>query len=444
MCEFDINTIACDGFSQMNRRRWLGLSTSAAVSTSLASTWLTLAAERIAMGQTRPKTAVQSMIFLWLQGGPSQLETFDPHAGSMIGGDTQAIQTSLKGIQFASSLPRLAEIADQFTVIRSMVSKEGDHERATYHVKTGWRPDPTLIHPSIGAVLCHQLTDEVEIPRHISILPGLWGARGGYLGSRFDAFQTGDPKFPLPNLDRVAAHPKLNSKLSDLEFMEKNFARGRQVRLRDSVTAHQSATDRAVRMMSSEQIRAFDINEESNSVIKSFGDSGFGRGCLAAVRLVEQGVRCIEIELSGWDTHANNHELQYARAAVLDEAFAALVAQLKERGLWEKTLVVCGGEFGRTPKINPLGGRDHWPHGFSVVLGGGPIRRGYVHGATDTTVKENINNKTEHVADLVDVPDFHASLLHAMGIDGNLELQTPIGRPLNLSFGKPVPQFFAS
>lgn len=421
----------------MNRRRWLGLTSATA-----ASTWLTLAAERVALGQTAAKAGAQSMIILWLQGGPSQLETFDPHAGSLIGGDVKAIDTRIKGIQFADSLPRLAEKADQFTVIRSMVSKEGDHERATYHVKTGWRPDPTLIHPSVGAVLCHQLSDEVEIPRHISIVPGQWGARGGYLGSRYDAFQTGDPKFPLPNLDRSSNDPKLNSKLGDLQFMEKQFARGRQVRLRDSLTSHQSATDQAVRMMASEQIRAFDVNEESESVLKEFGDSAFGRGCLAAVRLVEQGVRCIEIELSGWDTHANNHEFQYARAATLDEAFAALVTQLQARGLWEKTVVVCAGEFGRTPQINPLGGRDHWPHGFSVAVGGGPFRRGYAHGATGIEIKEDSTHKTGHVSNPVDVPDFHASLLHALGIDGSLELQTPIGRPLTLSSGKPVTELF--
>lgn len=437
MCDHNQEPLGCHGFSQMNRRRWLGLTSS-----TLAGTWLTMAAERLALGQTAAKAGAQSMIILWLQGGPSQLETFDPHAGTLIGGDAQAIDTKIKGIQFASSLPRLAEKADQFTVIRSMVSKEGDHERATYHVKTGWRPDPTLIHPSVGAVLCHQLSDDVEIPRHISIVPGQWGARGGYLGSRYDAFQTGDPKFPLPNLDRASSDPKLNSKLSDLQFMEKQFAKGRQVRLRDSLTSHQSATDQAVRMMSSEQIRAFDVKEESESVLKEFGDSAFGRGCLAAVRLVEQGVRCIEIELSGWDTHANNHEFQYARAATLDEAFSALVTQLQARGLWEKTVVVCAGEFGRTPKINPLGGRDHWPHGFSTVIGGGPFRRGYVHGATGVEIKEDASNKIAHVDKPVDVPDFHASLLHALGVDGSLELQTPIGRPLTLSSGKPVNELF--
>ena len=437
MCESHQDQSGCQSFATMNRRRWLGMSTVAA-----SATWLTLAAERLALGQTNPEAQAKSMIILWLQGGPSQLETFDPHAGILIGGDTTAIDTNVPKLQFASSLPRLAEKADRFTLIRSMVSKEGDHERATYHVKTGWRPDPTLIHPSVGAVLCHQLQDEVEIPRHVSILAGQWGARGGYLGSRYDAFQTGDPKFPLPNLEKKSADPKLDAKLADLQFLERNFARGRQVRLQSSLTSHQSATDSAVRMMSSEQIRAFDVLEESETVRNGFGDTAFGRGCLAAVRLVQQGVRCIEVELSGWDTHANNHQLQYSQAAILDQAFSALITQLEERGLWDQTVVVCAGEFGRTPQINPLGGRDHWPHGFSVVVGGGPFRRGYVHGATAAKAEFDEANKTGHVEKAVDVPELHASLLHALGVDGGLELQTPIGRPLTLSSGKPVPELF--
>jgi len=369
-------------------------------------------------------------------GGPSQLETFDPHPKTLIGGDVKGLTTSIPNIQFADSLPQLSERAKHLTIIRSMVSKEGDHERATYHIKTGWRPAPTLIHPSIGAVVCHQLSDSVEIPRHISILPGAWPARGGYLGSQFDAFQAGDPSTPLPNLERQSANPRLQRRIGDLQFLEQQFANGRRRKLETTLTPHQSATDQALRMMSSEQIQAFEVARESESIRQQFGDHAFGRSCLAAVRLVEQGVRCVEVELSGWDTHANNHELQYSRAAVLDTAFAALIDQLELRGLWDSTIIMCAGEFGRTPKINPLGGRDHWPHGFSVVLAGGPFRQGYVHGATSPKLESDENKRTAHVEAPVEVADLHASLLKSVGIDGDLELQTPIGRPLTLSQGK--------
>jgi uncharacterized protein (DUF1501 family) len=224
-----------------------------------------------------------------------------------------------------------------------------------------------------------------------------------------------------------------------LEFLERQFAVGRRVALKETLTPHESATNQALKMMSSEQIKAFEIWREDESVNKQFGDTSFGRGCLAALRLIEEGVRCVEVELSGWDTHANNHALQYSQAEILDQGFSALIDQLKERGLWEKTIVVCAGEFGRTPIINPLAGRDHWPHGFSVVLGGGPIRRGLVHGATSSQPKLDVEDKTVNVELPVEVPDLHASLLHSLGINHSLELQTPIGRPLKLSQGNPLP-----
>jgi len=435
MFETSAQRADCNGMSLMNRRRWLG-----GASIAASSPWLTLVSEKLARGeQVNPDKSATSLIVLWLQGGPSQLETFDPHAGKKIGGEVQAIRTSIKGFDFASSLPRLAERADQLSVIRSMVSKEGDHERATYHIKTGWRPDPTILHPSIGAVVCHQLSDDVEIPRHISILAGQWPARGGYLGSRFDAFQTSDPRFPLPNLQRIDQDPTFLSRVKDLEYLERQFAVGRRIALKETLTPHESATDQALKMMSSEQIKAFEITREDEAVRKQFGDTAFGRGCLAALRLIEEGVRCVEVELSGWDTHANNHALQYSQAEILDHGFSALIDQLKERGLWEKTIVVCAGEFGRTPIINPLAGRDHWPHGFSVALGGGPIRRGFVHGATSSQPKLDVEDKTVNVESPVEVQDLHASLLHSLGINHSLELQTPIGRPLKLSQGNPLP-----
>jgi hypothetical protein len=435
MCESLTQSSDCNGMSLMNRRRWLG-----AASIAASSPWLTLVSERLARGeQVHPEKSANSLIVLWLQGGPSQLETFDPHAGKKIGGDVQAIRTSVKGFDFAGSLPRLAERADQLSVIRSMVSKEGDHERATYHIKTGWRPDPTILHPSIGAVVCHQLSDDVEIPRHISILAGQWPARGGYMGSRFDAFQTSDPRFPLPNLQRIDQDPTILTRVKDLEYLEQQFAVGRRVALKETLTPHESATDQALKMMSSEQIKAFEISREDETVKMQFGDTPFGRGCLAALRLIEEGVRCVEVELSGWDTHANNHALQYSQAEILDQGFSALIDQLKERGLWEKTIVFCAGEFGRTPVINPLAGRDHWPHGFSVALAGGSIRRGLIHGATTSQPKLDVDDKTVNVESPVEVPDLHASLLHALGVNHALELQTPIGRPLKLSQGNPLP-----
>jgi len=196
----DDEAVGCESWWSFHRRRFLH-SGAMATGSLLSQGLLTKVAERLSIAEESKQNTrlrAKSLIILWMQGGPSQLETFDPHAGSKIGGETKSIETSVSGVQIASLLPRTAEIMHRATLVRSMVSKEGDHERATYNMKTGWRPDPTLIHPSIGSVICHQTKDNLEIPRHISILSGQWPARGGYMGSVLDAFQTGDPKEPLP------------------------------------------------------------------------------------------------------------------------------------------------------------------------------------------------------------------------------------------------------
>ncbi len=193
--QFKRSTHGCESWQRMQRRQWMGLSAAAMG----VSGW-TAVAERLALGTERHSqtSTATSILILWLAGGPSQLETFDPHPGTKIGGETKAIATSAKGIQISDLLPQVAEKMHLASIVRSMVSKEGDHERATYNVKTGWRPDPTLVHPSIGSVLCHQTSDNLEIPRHVSILSGQWPARGGYLGPQYDAFKMYDPREPLP------------------------------------------------------------------------------------------------------------------------------------------------------------------------------------------------------------------------------------------------------
>lgn len=441
----------CESWHQMHRRMWLGKSATGLVAgiTGLAMTQI---AEALAKesesartdGEGKRTKSARSIIYLWMQGGPSQLETFDPHAGTKSGGDTKAISTTIPKVDISDFLPRTAEQMHLTTLIRSMVSKEGDHERASYHLKTGWRPDPTLIHPSIGAVVCHQTQDNLEIPRHISILTGQWPPRGGYMGGQYDAFQTGDPRDPLPNLIAPPQIEKMSKKVAGLsEIVEQEFARARLEQLDMKKTQHVSATARAIQMMASDQIKAFDISGEASDSVKRFGDTSFGRGCLAAVRLVEQGVRCVEVELSGWDTHINNHELQKGRCNILDEALAATLYELEARDLLDQTVVICGGEFGRTPEINVTGGRDHWPTGFSTLIAGGPFRRGYVHGATPDTPSEDATKRWDEIENSVTVQELHATLLASLGIDPTKELMTPIGRPLVLSEGKILTDLFS-
>ncbi|HVW02585.1 MAG TPA: DUF1501 domain-containing protein [Planctomycetaceae bacterium] len=383
------------------------------------------AAER--RGTERPK----SLILLWMGGGPSQLETWDPHPGSMSGGETQAIKTRIPDCQIADTYPQVAEQLDSLSVIRSLVSKEGDHERGTVMVKTGYPPEPTLVHPSLGAILAHELPEAgVEIPRHVSLGPAQWPGRGGFFGDQYDAFKVFEPGAGLHNMRARAEGDRQDRRLANLGVLESSFRRGRAVQL--GRTLHRDTLDRALTMMHSEQLKAFEIEGEPAAIRAAYGETNFGRGCLVARRLVEVGVRCVEVTLNGWDTHANNFEGHRANAETLDPALASLVRELRERDLLDSTVVLCIGEFGRTPQINPLGGRDHWPTGFSCLLGGGGLRSGLVIGATDPDQQQTMPT------DPVTVKDLYATLLRTLGVEYDKEVMTPIGRPMALSAGRHV------
>jgi hypothetical protein len=397
------------------------------------ATWLTPLGDYLARAaEQRGNTSepAQSVIILWLQGGPSQLETFDPHPNTRIAGGTKAISTAVKGIHLAEGLERLAEQMQDVSLIRSMVSKEGDHERGTYTLKTGFRPDPTVVHPSIGAIICHQLpVGTTEVPRHVSILSGIWPPRGGYLGDRYDAFLMGDPAGPVPDTTSFLPRPRDDRRFEHVQVVDRAFAKNRLRRFEK--TLHHETISSARRMMTSEQLRAFDVSLEPAAVREEYGDTPFGRGCLAARRLIEVGVRCVEVNLPGWDTHINNHELTRELVRTLDPAFAALLKDLRQRDLLRKTLVMCLGEFGRTPTINAAGGRDHWPTGFSVALAGGGIRGGQVIGETDPEGSPN-------PASPIQVGDLHATVLTALGIRPSTVHQTPIGRTVRFAEGKAI------
>jgi len=321
------------------------------------------------------------------------------------------------------------------SIIRSMVSKEGDHERGTYTMKTGFRPDPTVMHPSIGAILCKELPAAgTDIPRHVSILPGQWPARGGYLGDKYDAFRMDDPAGPVPDTRSFMPSARDEKRQQHLSVIEAAFAEGRKKRV--AATLHGDTVANARTMMSSEQLKAFDVSLEPAALRKQYGDTPFGRGCLAARRLIEVGVRCVEVTLSGWDTHANNHTQHRSQLEILDPAYATLLKDLRERKLLDRTVVLLAGEFGRTPSVNPAGGRDHWPTGFSVALAGGGIRGGQIVGATDPEGKPT-------PADPVAVGDLFATLVNSVGITASTVNQTPIGRTVRFAEGKALPQLLA-
>jgi len=431
----------CGSGDHWNRRTLLRAATAGAVSwlTPLATS-LSRAAEKTPRG-----TPAKSVIVLWMKGGPSQLETFDPHPNTTIGGETKAIKTSVPGIQIARGLDQVAEQMENIALVRSVISDQKDHQRATYNAKTGFRPDPTMIHPALGAVICRQLTDQLDIPRHISILPGSWPARGGYLGDQYDAFLVGDPKKPLPDLTSTVSQSRNQRRLNDLlDIVEPEFSRGRLPKLDQKKTLHKISINRAIKMMSSEQLRAFDVMSTSQHLRNRYGDSPFGRGCLAACQLIKAGVRCVEVTLGGWDTHINNHQLQQKRMAILDPAMATLIDHLKEEGLLEHTIVLWGGEFGRDPRINATDGRDHWPHGFTVAIAGGGIAGGQVIGATSPTPKLETTRPNRNVQNPRNIADIHATVLKALGIDFQQEMYSPPIRPVLISEGKVIEELLAS
>ncbi|MFM8579471.1 MAG: DUF1501 domain-containing protein [Planctomycetaceae bacterium] len=378
----------------------------------------------------------KSLVTIWLAGGPSQLETFDPHPGTPIGGPTRSIETAIPGVRIADTLPRLAEVLDRFSLVRSLVSKEGDHERGTHAIKTGYRPDPTLVHPSVGAIVANELPVEgLEIPSYIALGTGGFPSRAGYLGAALDPYRVQVPGLSGQNLTPQVSAARQDRRLAAVASLGQGFLRGRSVPLERS--ANDAVVSRALAMMNSRQLAAFSVGEEPQAMREAYGDTPFGRGCLVARRLLETGVRSIEVTLPGFDTHADNFTGQRAACEPLDIAVSAFVRDLDERGLLADTAIVVVGEFGRTPAINPLDGRDHWPHGFSCLLGGGGLSRGVVIGATDPEGRARQPESPFEIADL------WATLLEVLGIDFERELITPIGRPMRLSAGRPDPRLLA-
>ncbi|QDT35052.1 DUF1501 domain-containing protein [Thalassoglobus polymorphus] len=391
-------------------------------------------------GQERPK----SLIVLWMAGGPSQVDSWDPHPASAVGETVGKIKTRLPGLEISELLPQMAEQMQNVSLVRSMVSKEGDHERGTYYAQTGYLPDPSVVHPAMTAIISKHLADpSIEIPQHISLASGdgFVVPRGGFLGAEYDAFRIFDPGRNVRNMKPNVDEKRQQRRLEGLDVVSNAFRQQRP--FQTSETLHQELVNKALTMMSSKQLEAFSLDDEPKATIQKYGDSRFGRGCLVARRLVEQGVRATQVVLQGFDTHINNLKGQTKQFQILDPAFAALISDLKDRDLLDSTIVLCMGEFGRTPRLNPLEGRDHWPMGFSCVLGGGGIRSGVVIGETDPeAAKEEDKRVTERTPpkNPVSIPDLYATILTVMGLDPYEEVQSPIGRPFMLSEGSAVEQ----
>ncbi|HEX4143792.1 MAG TPA: DUF1501 domain-containing protein [Pirellulales bacterium] len=370
----------------------------------------------------------KACILLWMQGGPSQFETFSPKPDHANGGATKAIKTTVPGIEVSENFPRVAEQAKHLAIIRSMTSKEGSHPRASYLLHTGYLPTASVKYPAFGSIAAKELEQaNFDLPSFVRIGNAQNSAGGGLLGSHYDPFvmpQAG--KVPV-NTKPMIADERFDRRLDLLSRLESDYAAQAPAEVAD----HQKLYGQAQRMIHSPKMAAFDLSTEPQTVRDAYGNSPFALGCLLSRRLVETGVPFVEVVADGWDTHFDNFDITKKLATTVDQPFAALLADLETRGMLDKTLVIWMGEFGRTPRINARDGRDHYPKAFNVVLAGGGVRGGQVIGETDAGGAE-VSDRP------VRVPDLFASFCHSLSIDAAKENMSSIGRPIKLVDGGQV------
>ena len=415
----------------MSRRHFMshlaGAAALAAPATTFTNTLLANAQDM----RKRHKAA----ILLWMGGGPSTMDIWDLKPGAPTGGPFKQISTSADGVAISEHMPLMAQQMHQMAIVRSMSTREADHMRGRYYMHTGYVPNPNVEHPSYGSVIAHELASQVpdlEIPPFVSVGGGSVGP--GFLGMTWAPFVV-DSSGRVRNLDMGIDQTRVNQRLEMLATIEKRFIgeeRG------GSARDHAKVLDRTVKLMTSEQMKAFKIDEEPETVRERYGTTGFGRGCLMARRLVEQGVPFVEVDLGGWDNHQGIfNTLADNKLPELDKAMSALVEDLVQRGIYDDTAVIWMGEFGRTPNINGDGGRDHWARSWSVVVGGAGFRRGVAVGETSSDGKEII---TEPYSS----QDVMASVLKSLGISLETTFTATNGRPMKIAnSGRVIQELFA-
>jgi hypothetical protein len=374
----------------------------------------------------------ESIIHIYLPGGMAHQESFDPKPLAPIEyrGPLGTVATKLDGVHFSEHLKQTSSIADKLTVIRSMTHGEAAHERGTHNMFTGYRPSPALTFPSFGSVVSHELGVRNNLPPYVAV-PSIISndAGSGYLSSAFGPFALGsDPanggfKVKDLNLPGDVTVERFDARRKMLDAVNEHFA---QTEKSDKIDAMDTFYQRAYGLISSEKARnAFDINKEDAKLRDEYGRNAAGQRFLMARRLVEAGVRFVTVHYGGWDHHNEIARSMSRQMPQFDVAFAALIRDLAQRGLLQKTLVMVSSEFGRTPKINGTAGRDHWPKVFSVVLAGGGVKAGQVYGKSDAIASEPDE-------DALGVEDLAHTVYHCLGIDATKKLMSPGDRPIDI------------
>lgn len=388
---------------------------------------------RAQANDAKPKNAVaQSVIHIYLPGGMAAQESWDPKllAPLEYRGPLGTVKSRIDGAYFSEHLSKTAQIADRITVIRSMTHGEADHDRGTHNMFTGYRPSPAIQFPSFGSVVSHELGSRNDLPPYVCIpnMPTTF-AGTGYLGSAYGPFSLGnDPatkEFKVRDLSLPdgISEKRFSDRKEMRQIVDAHFS---QLEKSDALSGMDSFYQRAYSMVSSDKARAaFAVQDEPDKLRDQYGRNEAGQRMLLARRLVAAGVRFVSLSYGGWDHHDNIKNGIGNQLPKFDQAFAALIQDLDDRGMLDNTLVLVSSEFGRTPKINGTGGRDHYPKVFSVAMAGGGAKRGYIHGSSDVTGGEPDQ-------DPVTVPNLAATIYQQLGIDYEKALLAPGDRPVKI------------
>ena len=376
----------------------------------------------------------KSAILLWMGGGPSTMDIWDLKPGAPTGGPFRPIATS-GDVQISEHMPLMAKQMHNMAIVRSMSTREADHGRGRYYMHTGYVPNPNIEHPSYGAVLSHQLNHqrpELEIPPFVTVGGGSVGP--GFLGMAWAPFSV-NSNGQVRNLQMGLEDQRLYQRMYALDLIESGFINQRRG---SAASHHQKILKKTLNLMTSSQMDAFKVAGEPEDVKERYGNTNFGRGCLMARRLVEQGVPFIEVGLGGWDNHNNIHAtLRDTKLPELDQAMSALTEDLEQRGLLEDTAIIWMGEFSRTPRINGNAGRDHWARSWSVVVGGGGMNGGIAVGETNS---DGTRVETEPYTS----QDVMASVCKALGISLQTTFTSQNGRPMKIAnSGKVIKELFS-
>ncbi len=416
----------------------------------------------------------KSVIIMWMGGGPATIDIWDLKPGRPTGGEFREIATTGQGVRISEHMPRVAEQMRNLAIIRSLSTSEGDHNRGTQLMHSSYTPNPAIAFPSLGAIAAHEVPklagySDISLPNYITVGGGMNGTSPGFLGMNYSPFTVQNPGTPPENIrapgslgaagspeleDRIQRRRRLFYELED-QFM---FGRAPHIatpgasladrlkdraRFADASKAHRDIYYKGFSLVASKEGQVFDLKGENPKLMERYGAAGagasqFGRSAILARRLVEAGVSAVEMSLGGWDTHNQTFQAHSQRLQpTLDRAMGGLVEDLVQRGMWQNTVLVWMGEFGRTPRINQNNGRDHWARCWSVVVGGGAIRGGQAYGATDA-------DGMDVARDRVNVGDVFATIYRALGIDPTNQVRDAIGRPFAIAGmnGRPINALF--